>query len=135
MRNDRLLRRTDMLGYFVNPKSGATPSEAQIETAILRSLRKRGLTPYAAGTVTPYVSEGRWVSTCTDCNSGMALTPGLDRMTCIECGAYYVVEWPDESDVKEIEQTLLKRKWRNRNMQPGETIAQLKAQNKAAGIK
>lgn len=53
-------------------------------------------------------------------------------MVCGTCGEVSKVTWPKEVD--KIEAVLVKRKLVNQNFLPGETVAMLKAENKAHGI-
>ncbi|HET6498353.1 MAG TPA: hypothetical protein VFH17_04825, partial [Coriobacteriia bacterium] len=107
-RNDRIETRRDMLHRFARPHGGPLPSEAEVEAAIARSLQNRGIKAVDAGSVTPYVNDSRWVTDCA-CGAGIALSPGVDRATCLLCGNRYVVEWGDEAERANVEAVLLAR--------------------------
>jgi hypothetical protein len=133
-RNDRIETRRDMLHTFARPRGGPLPSEGEVEAAIARAMASRGIQPVDAGSVTPYVNDSRWVADC-ECGAGMALSPGVDRATCIECGNRYVVNWPDDDERQQVEAALLARpNWSTRQWQPGEKIADLERENTERGL-
>lgn len=80
------------------------------------------------------VDHGRWCCDCV-CGNGMAASRAWNTAICIVgCGArYFAVIFPVEADA--IEAVLLRRERdANRNWRPGETLADLMAENAAAGI-
>lgn len=79
---------------------------------------------------------GRWIVDCGSqfCTSALQLVPGTPIMRCWDCG--WVTEqivWPDAADM--IETILMMRplEW-TRNWEPGETVADLIAENLQHGI-
>lgn len=94
--------------------------------------------PDVRGTVPAQINWSRWVVTCPACNSAETVTPN-DFYWCCECGsvendgAPYRVIFPQRA--QQIVAVLMKRSdYRTRNWQQGETVDQLRAVNKAAGI-
>lgn len=87
-----------------------------------------------AGAIVAYVNHGRWVGDCA-CGSGVSLDPTFATARCMGfgCGAVYRdVVWP--ADREAIEAVLsLRRTWASRNWLPGETVADLIAENRAHG--
>jgi hypothetical protein len=133
-RNDRIENRRDMMGGLVVVPDDQAPSEAQIEAAIVEHLRRKRIAVVDAGAVTPYVNHSRWVADCA-CGSGLACSPGIDRATCMECGARYEVVWPDDDERADVESVLLARpRGNSRNWSPGDKVADLVAENVARGV-
>lgn len=99
-----------------------------------RNLRELGIRKRQSSTpVYAYVSEGRWVADCDECNGAEFVTED-QVMVCGTCGAVSDVVWPE--DVAGIEAVLGKRKHlRTQNFIPGETVDMLKAENKRHGVK
>ena len=84
-----------------------------------------------------WVNKSSWVADC-ECRGSMVVEPGEPYM-CPDCGNVAhgsrprTVVWPRNAEA--IEEVLLKRPYpNNRNWTPGETITQLKAENKAHGL-
>lgn len=76
------------------------------------------------------VNWGRWVADCPDsaCFAAEAVMPGMARAHCAECDRPYEVRWPTER--AEIDRVLsLRPVPATRNWFPGETVAQLVAEN------
>lgn len=95
-----------------------------------------GTTP--SGDVEAYVNEGRWLVDCPTC-SGAQLASRTDRrFMCNECANFEVagqwrrVIWP--RDVAAIEKALELRFHRNAHWRPGETVADLVAENVEQGV-
>lgn len=109
MRNDRIMRRADMLHRYVRPFGGPLPSEAEVEAKIIAELRHKGIPiAHQPGSRAAFVNGSRWVIEC-DCGAGIACTPSLDTTLCPDCGSRYDVDWPTEGDQKRIEAALLAR--------------------------
>lgn len=85
-----------------------------------------------------YVNEARWIVECPDCHGAQLAARDDRRFMCNECanvaieGLWRPVAWP--AGVEEIEDALSKRKPGNANWLPGETPADLRAENAAHGI-
>lgn len=85
------------------------------------------------------LAQSRWVAQCPDC-AGAQLAARTDRrLLCSGCGnviagrRWRPVVWPDDTDA--IEQVLAVRPLaHNRNWHPGETVADLVAENAAHGL-
>jgi hypothetical protein len=96
-------------------------------------------TATASGAVTAEVNDGRWIVKCPDCTGAMAGEPSHPFFMCDACwnignsGRWYSVTFPVNRVALETE--LLKRPLTsNRNWLPGETLADLVAQNLEHGI-
>jgi predicted RNA-binding Zn-ribbon protein involved in translation (DUF1610 family) len=93
------------------------------------------------GSVRAYINHGRWVVDCAICASAVVAEPQDPVFSCPTCGSGGVwrkVEFPAPAVQEEIERLLLLRPgFRNaapaRNWMPGETVADLRRQNLAAG--
>lgn len=93
-------------------------------------------------TVLARVNDGRWIADCPDEFCGGAEYVSFDSpfFFCCECRNAAVGHLPLPVTVPgvklrgEIEAALLPRPVRNRQWLPGETVAKLRAENKAAGI-
>lgn len=109
-------------------------ADAASKNRVVRNLAKLGLKPSESNDPTfAYVSDGRWVAECRDesCSGAELVTEG-QPMLCGSCGSVSQVIWPDQ--VAEIEALLMKRKPRNRHWLLGETIDQLKLENRIGGV-
>tara|TARA_Y100000310_G_scaffold124814_1_gene123609 strand:- start:534 stop:947 length:414 start_codon:yes stop_codon:yes gene_type:complete len=98
------------------------------------------------GAVEAQVNQGRWVACCPapGCGEATCISSITPLFVCSVCGSlendgkWYAVILPDRKE--QIEAELLKRPardgWRavNRNWQPGETVAQLQADNELHGV-
>jgi hypothetical protein len=87
-----------------------------------------------------FINHGNWMATCDDCPAPSTLfaEPGLPFF-CTNCqnvmngGQARPVEFPENRN--EIEAVLLARDFpQNRNWLPGETIEELKTENRAHGV-
>lgn len=112
------------------------PSAEALALKFTQKMRQRG-TPVRESDerLVARVDHGRWVADCPACNSGVALTPGVNEAFCFGQGCghrFTVIEWPAASDVEEIERTLRARpKIVTRNWAPTETLTNLRAENRA----
>lgn len=87
-----------------------------------------------------FVNDGRWVVQCPDCRSGQLVDPEtIERFFCIEClnervdRQWVPVRYPAE--VEEIEAALSVRVlWERMNWRPGETVEDLRRENREHGI-
>ena len=110
-------------------------------TQRVASLAKRGIPVLLQGDGTParkasdtlnvYVSDGRWVATCPECNGGTTYFPGTPWTLCPDCGKGYLVRFP--KDKVELEIQLLQRPLGNRHMRLGETAKDLAKENAEHG--
>lgn len=102
----------------------ARPHDDRAVASYLRHLQIR---PHPEqGKVLAYVSQGRWVADCRDCE-GAEMVIESKPMICGSCGAVRQVAWPDEGS--ELEAVLERRHPRNQNWRPGETVSDLDADN------
>lgn len=92
-----------------------------------------------AAAIQAYVNNGRWIAECPDCQNAQLACRTDKRFLCNECGNVVVgglwrpVVWP--LDLQGIESVLEKRPLENQNWVPGETVADLAADNKNHGVK
>ena len=129
----------------MNATPGASASAAE-RLAMLHwpGFRASGRLPQGvAGNVTVpvEVNHGRWLTRCPWCNSANLASRADRRFLCCECGNVGVggqwvrVVWPDPPTVQQIERVLLARPDpHTRNWLPGETVADLVAENEANGV-
>jgi len=108
------------------------PTEADCDAFAALMICIRKLEPHDGGEVSAHISAGRWAADCTECNSGMACSPGRDYTACIDCGALYSIRFP--TDGNKVEAILLKRRLDNQNWHPGETIGDLESENTIRGV-
>lgn len=84
------------------------------------------------------LNQGRWIVCCPDCNGAQLASQADPRFLCNECGniangsAWRPLIWP--SNRAAIEAALDRRLIQNQNWVPGETIADLLAENANGGI-
>jgi hypothetical protein len=103
-------------------------SDQLTERRLIGSLKERGITPrQGEGKVVAMLNEGRWVASCP-CRGAEFVREGAP-MVCGSCGMVRDVTWPKQ--VAEIEAAVSNRPTINQNWLPGETVAMLKAENKA----
>ena len=88
-----------------------------------------------------YVNHGRWVVDCPNCNSAQLASRSDRRFWCVDCrnvwvqGKWVMVTWPSAADEAAIESVLDRRPHaRNANWRPGESVADLIAENTAHGL-
>lgn len=85
--------------------------------------------------VEAYANHGRWIVECPDCCSAQLACPDDRRFMCNNCanvavgGVWRPVTWPKNRD--KIEGAIEGRPLSAQNWSPGETVAFLKAENKA----
>ena len=98
------------------------------------------------GEVAARINHGRWLVDCPGCNSALVVDLSEPVFMCVECanagnaGKWFQVTVP--TDRADIEAELLKRPMngrnpadaKNRNWEPGETVAALKQENAEHGI-
>ena len=98
------------------------------------------------GEVAARINHGRWLVDCPGCNSALVIDLGQPVFMCVECGnaandgKWFAVTVPGNR--KAIEAELLKRPMngrnsadaKNRNWEPGETVATLRQENSDHGI-
>ena len=103
---------------------------AFIETE--RTVGGRDVEIHESGRLVAYVSHGRWVVMC-ECGAGNDVDVGARLALCFACGAVHDVVLPRHRD--RIEAELLRRpKTKTRNWEHGETVADLRAENRDNGI-
>jgi hypothetical protein len=83
-------------------------------------------------TLDAYVSDGRWVADCP-CRGGIVASREMAEAACLDCGTVYAIRFPENAG--EIEAVLLARpRKENQNWRPGETLADLRSENRNHGI-
>lgn len=88
--------------------------------------------------IAAYVNHGRWVVECPDCAGAQMACPDDRRFMCNNCanalngGFWRLVAWPKDRD--KIEALLRPRPIENQHWRPGETVVDLKAENKLMGV-
>ena len=91
-----------------------------------------------AVTALAYVNHGRWCVDCPfpGCHSSQYASRTDHRFFCVHCGRGWVsVTWPDDLTTAAIEAALgIRPESTIRNWKPGETVADLDAENKANGV-
>ena len=104
-----------------------------VEEALAASVGPKSTAIYAVA------NHGRWIAECPDCKGAQLTSPDDRRFMCVECGNAGVggqwrpVVWP--KDHAAISALLDARPAeRARNWLPGETGADLRAENKRQGI-
>lgn len=79
------------------------------------------------------VNRGNWIAECPDgCGYASMMHDANGTLSCPNHRARYSVDWPQ--DWLEIEAALGKRKEVNRNMDPGQTLADLLEENLSNGV-
>ena len=88
------------------------------------------------------INHGRWIVECIHCKSALDVTPADTTAICLECGTeWFAVTFPSPGLKLAIEQVLLKRPgelgrgFMNSHWTPGESLAQLRAENREHGRK
>jgi len=88
--------------------------------------------------VKAYINWGRWVADCPDCNGAEIVSKAEKKLWCLSCnnvyndGKCYSVTFPKNTEA--IEKIILARpNLENRNWEVGETVTELKKQNKVHG--
>lgn len=85
------------------------------------------------------IDHGRWVVDCPFCPSAQMAFEEDHRFLCADClnadasGAWVRVIWPKPAVRKAIEGPLVVRPKANQNWRPGESPAELRAENQARG--
>lgn len=80
----------------------------------------------------PLIRQGCWIVLCK-CGNAPAYDPEWELACCLDCAAIYHVAPPERW--REIEATLMRRpRAVNRNCEVGEMLADLRAENDAAGL-
>lgn len=111
---------------------------------IRHGLPVAGLQDAPQGQVSAYINHGRWVADCPnpDCRGALVVTVADPILLCTDCGNEanggkpFTVVFPAQREAIERElmkRPLLARKAKARNWQPGETIADLRAEAKRFG--
>lgn len=83
-------------------------------------------------TVRAYISGGKWIADCPNCNGGVAAWRGNPRGACLDCGSIYRVNFPTRAEEKQAVELLaarpdpLTRSWHRHT---GETVDELAAEN------
>lgn len=96
-----------------------------------------GMAPKALS-VHAEANHGRWIVVCPDCSGAQYACPDDPRFMCNNCanvviaGLWRRVIWPKEREM--IDTLLRRRPEKNRNWSPGETLADLRRENKANGV-
>ena len=113
-------------------------------------LLRHGLSPAALqndpkGQVLAEINHGRWIANCPnpDCGGALVVTAADPIFLCTECGnetndgkPFNVVLPPNRAAIEAelMKRPLLARKPKARNWKPGETVADLRRENRERGI-
>lgn len=105
-------------------------AEGRTVAAWLQRFSEHPLSEIAArkpvGTVKARVNHGRWVADCPACPSAQLAG---ETFVCADCGSGpFTVVWPRSAG--KIEDALEVRPVANRNWNPGESLARLRAENR-----
>ena len=150
--SEPLARTTNASGHSILTHDDAQAA-MPFRSFIARWFVRNGLGPVPAldqkrGVVPVRIRQGRWVVLCQNpgCNSAVIADDKERCFICAECGSpendrhWYAVEWPAPEVRRRIEELLLARpaispaQARNRNWEPGESLADLRAQNALYGV-
>jgi len=94
--------------------------------------------PTVGEAIAVFANEARWIAQCPDCNGAQLASQSDPRFMCNECaniangGAWRPLTWPRNRAA--IEQALDVRQPVNQNWLPGETVADLTADNALNGV-
>ncbi len=103
--------------------------ETEIARAQARGLR---LIVHDSHSLVARIDHGRWIVDC-ECGAGNATDPEWGVAFCFACGARHKATFPD--DREGVEAVLLHRpRTETRNWFPGESVAQLQAENVEHGL-
>lgn len=86
------------------------------------------------------INHGRFIANCPFCSGAEKVYPDDPIFFCAHClmqkveGQYIKVIFPDAKRMAQIEEILSKRMPQNQNWHPGESLAQLKRENKLMGV-
>ncbi len=92
----------------------------------------------AKGEVEARLEHGRWIADCPFCNGAEVVSRQAREFFCLSCGMTanggqpMRVRFPRER--AEIERVLQARQARNQHWRPGDTVAELRALNRAHGL-
>lgn len=101
-------------------------------TQPLEDALKAGMAPRSTA-VEAVVNHGRWIVPCPDCPGAQLTAPEDRRFMCVNCGNASIggkwrpVRWPKRHE--DIEALLAVRIEKLANWSPGETVADLRAEN------
>lgn len=110
----------------VHPSLWVAP--VPLEDALVAPVGPKGTAIFATA------NHGRWIAECPDCAGAQLTAPEDPRFMCVECGNVAIggvwrpVVWP--KDHAEIGALLDVRPRHLANANPGETLAQIRAENK-----
>lgn len=79
------------------------------------------------------VNTGRWLVDCA-CEAGALAEPEWPEVRCFHCGAVMVPIFPPKADIEALERLLVRRPLANRHWRPGETLAEVEADNARHGL-
>lgn len=82
--------------------------------------------------VKSYVSGGKWIADCPDCNGGIACWIENPRGACLDCGTIFRVNHPSQGEADRAEELLCARPdpaTRSWHRHLGETIEDLEREN------
>lgn len=119
---------SDRLGADGLPVPMFWMASAPLEDALNAGVAGRGAAVYATA------NHGRWIAECPDCNGAQLTAADDPRFMCVECGNIRVgglwrpVIWPKDHD--EIGRLLDERPRHLANALPGETVKQIRRENK-----
>lgn len=121
------------------PDAASTPRRFWQSPRPLGDAMAAGTAP-SSQAVAVYVNEARWVVDCPDCGGAQIASRADRRFMCNECaniaigGLWRPVVWPSSTVEQGIEKALAPRPPRNAHWLPGETVADLVAENAENGV-
>lgn len=79
-----------------------------------------------------YISGGRWIADCPNCNGGVAAWPYHGHGACLDCGTIYRLDYPTGEEVARAVELLTPRREEHRNWHRhlGEDVEHLEIENR-----
>lgn len=128
--------------YDLHGGRRSKPTSARDFVAHVWNGRRMSFPPPNGEAVAPVLSviveQGRWIVLCPFCSGAELADPDDPRFYCLTCycapvgNKWLLVQWPAAR--AGIEAALLVRPEANQNWLPGETVADLLAENREAGL-
>lgn len=80
-------------------------------------------------TVEVYISGGKWLGNCPNCNGGIPGWPNHPRGCCLDCGTIFQLDYPPEAETLELAKLMSARDEIDRNYfrHLGETLDDVRA--------
>lgn len=120
------------------PRQGRPYRDGAQLVADLAGRRHFEVKPGTRGSVAAVVNHGRWIARCPLCNGAEMVSREGREFFCLSCGMQrngrqaMRVLFPEDGEA--IEAALAPRPIENRNWEPGETVDDLRGENRAHGL-